>query len=228
MKMKKIMAIIFGMVGILSSGAAETRASPLVVDEGFFQSFAFFNIGTFSGDNFAVSNVNTGGGNLSAFPGQPFDTGILVAGFGHFSGAPPNAFIPGGTGTVQIGNVSCQLSPVVIPGAPDCGGVLTFINPPITLPPNLTPGVSFTGEAPFTMTGQLVLGQMGQSDLIVDIVGSGVLHALTNDGVMNSARYEFAAVPEPSTVVLVVSGLVAVGWSRRPRASGCPVSAAPR
>lgn len=89
MKMKKIIAIIFAMVGILSSGAAETRASPLVVDEGFFQSFAFFNIGTFSGDNFAVSNVNTGGGSLSAFPGQPFDTGILVAGFGHFSGLLP-------------------------------------------------------------------------------------------------------------------------------------------
>ena len=64
------------------------------------------------------------------------------------------------------------------------------------------------------MTGQLVVGQMGQSNVIVDIVGSGVLHALTNDGVMNSARYEFAAVPEPSTVVLVVSGLVAAGWSR--------------
>ena len=64
---------------------------------------------------------------------------------------------------------------------------------------------------------------MGQSNLIVDIVGSGVLHALTNDGVMNSARYEFAAVPEPSTVVLVVSGLVAVGWSRcGPKAPGVP------
>ena len=63
--------------------------SPLVVDEGFFQSFAFFNIGKFSGDNFAVSNVDPGGGNLSAFPGQPFDTGILVAGFGNFRGLLP-------------------------------------------------------------------------------------------------------------------------------------------
>jgi hypothetical protein len=217
MKMKKIMGITFAMVGILSSAAAETRASPLVVDEGFFQAFAFFNIGTFSGDGFAASNVNTVGGSLSAFPTQPFDTGIVVAGFGHFSGAPPNVFFAGGTGTIQIGNVSCQLSPFIIPGMPDCGGVLTFINTPITLPPNLTPGMSFTADAPFTATGQLVVGQMGSSNLIVDIQGSGILHALTNDGVMNSARYEFAAVPEPSTVVLMVSALVAVGWSRSRR-----------
>ena len=61
MKTKKIIAIVFALIGILFSGAAEIRASPLVADEGFFESFAFFNTGTFSGDSFAVSNVNTGG-----------------------------------------------------------------------------------------------------------------------------------------------------------------------
>ena len=76
------------------------------------------------------------------------------------------------------------------------------------------------------MTGQLVLGRAGLPDLIVDIEGSGIVHGLSyNDsspivsptwgpGGVYNARYEFA-LPEPSMVVLVVSGLVGVGWSRR-------------
>ena len=89
MKIKQIIAIILAGVGMLSAGAAETRADPLLVTQGFFQTFQFTNHGTFSGDNFAVSDINTAGGNFSAFPGQVFDTGIIVAGFGQVSGAPP-------------------------------------------------------------------------------------------------------------------------------------------
>jgi hypothetical protein len=213
MKMKKMIAIILAGVGILSVGAAETRADPLLVTQGFFQTFQFFNQGTFSGDNFAVSDINTAGGNFSAFPGQVFDTGIIVAGFGHVSGAPPSAFVPAGTGTIQVGNVSCQMIPIFDPTVPDCGGVMTFINSPIPIPPNLQPGDPFTAEAPFTMTGQLVL-----QDLVVDIQGSGILHALTNDGIMNSARYEFA-VPEPSSAVLLFTGVSALLVARRRRRS---------
>jgi len=216
MKMKMIALTLAGL-GILSVGAAETRADPLLVTQGFFQTFQFFNQGTFSGDNFAVSDINTAGGNFSAFPGQVFDTGIIVAGFGHVSGAPPSAFVPAGTGTIKVGNVSCQMIPIFDPTLPACGGVMTFINPPIPIPPNLQSGDPFTAEAPFTMTGQLVL-----QDLVVDIQGSGILHALTNDGFMNSARYQFA-VPEPSTVLLLVIGLVAVG-GRRWRGGKPPVS----
>ena len=213
MKMKKMIAIILAGVGILSVGAAETRAEPLLVTQGFFQTLQFFNHGTFSGDNFAVSDINTAGGNFSAFPGQVFDTGIIVAGFGHVSGAPPSAFVPPGTGTIQVGNVSCQMSPISDPTPPDCGGVMTFINSPIPIPPNLQPGDPFTAEAPFTMTGQLVL-----QDLVVDIQGSGILHALTNDGFMNSARYEFA-VPEPSSALLLFTGFSALLVARRRRRS---------
>ena len=166
MRIKQTIAIILAGVGMLSAGAAETRADPLLVTQGFFQTFQFTNQGTFSGDNFAVSDIDTAGGNFSAFPGQVFDTGIIVAGFGHVSGAPPSAFIPQGTGTIQVGNVSCQMIPIFDPTLPDCGGVMTFINPPIPIPPNLQPG-PFTAEAPFTMTGQLVL-----QNLVVDIQGA--------------------------------------------------------
>jgi hypothetical protein len=211
--MKKIIAIILAGVGILSAGAAETRADTLVIEQGFFQTFQFSQNGTFSGDNVLVSNINTAGGNFSAFPGQVFDTGILVAGFGDWM-APPPFQCCSGFGTIEVDNVPCVLIPSFVdPAAPDCGGRLTFINPPITLgPPNLPDG-SFAGEAPFTMTGQLVLGRPQLPNLIVDIEGSGIVHALSA-GLNSNARYEFAAVPEPSSVVLVVSGLVAVGWSR--------------
>ena len=77
------------------------------------------------------------------------------------------------------------------------------------------------------MTGQLVLGRLGLPDLIVEIEGSGIVSGSVHTGVLvppfpprtatgYTAVYSFG-VPEPSTVVLVLSGLVAVGWSRRRR-----------
>ena len=75
------------------------------------------------------------------------------------------------------------------------------------------------------MTGQLVLGRLGLPDLIVEIEGSGIVTGVVETAggpptlppitaTAYRAEYRFA-VPEPSTVVLVLSGLVAVGWSRR-------------
>ena len=212
MKTKKVIAIILAGVGMLGAGAAETRADSFVVEQGFFETArstqfgTFSGVSTFSGDTFRVS-VSTGGGN---FGGQVFtpDTGILVAGFGNILGLP--AFEASrvilGSGTIQVGtDVHCEMFPSIpVPGAPDCGGIMTFTNPPITLAPGST-----AGQETFTMTGQLHLG-----DLIEDIAGSGIVLATSGASFNDSALYNFS-VPEPSTVVLVLSGLVAVvGWSR--------------
>ena len=208
--MKKIVAISLTLIGILSAGAAETLAAPLVVEQGGFFSSIFLgsgqNNGDFSGDNFAVTIFATGTGVF----GGLFTTGIWDVVFERGSN-----FLGG---TIQVGDVSCQTFPGT---GPACSGTLRFISQPLTLVPNIV------HEAPFTMTGQLVLGRLGLPDLIVEIEGSGIVTGVVETagsfqppplppitGTASRAVYSFA-VPEPSTVVLVLSGLVAVGWSRR-------------
>ena len=209
MKVKKTIAIILGLVGILSAGATETLAAPLVVEQGVFANSFFFDLGrndgAFSGDNFAVSIFAVGTG--VGF-GEVFTTGIYDVAFERGS-----LYLGG---TIQVGDVSCQSHPG--PG-PACSGTLRFVSQPLTLVPDIP------HEAPFTMTGQLVLGRLGLPDLIVEIEGSGIVSGVVETvvlsppfppGTVNAYRavYSFG-VPEPSTVVLVLSGLVAVGWSRR-------------
>ena len=211
MKVKKTIAIILGLVGILSAGATETLAAPLVVEQGVFANSFFFDLGrndgAFSGDNFAVSIFAVGTG--VGF-GEVFTTGIWDVVFERGSN-----FLGG---TIQVGDVSCQSHPG--PG-PASSGTLRFVSQPLTLVPDIP------HEAPFTMTGQLVLGRLGLPDLIVEIEGSGIVSGVVETagipqppplppitGTAYRAEYRFG-VPEPSTVVLVLSGLVAVGWSRR-------------
>jgi PEP-CTERM motif-containing protein len=212
--MKKIVGISLTLIGIFSAGAAETLAAPLVVEQGGFFSSIFLgsgqNNGDFSGDNFAVTIFATGTGVF----GGLFTTGIWDVVFERGSN-----FLGG---TIQVGDDSCQTHPYPPdPAGPACSGNLRFISQPLPLVPNIV------HEAPFTMTGQLVLGRLGLPDLIVEIEGSGIVSGIVQSagsfqppplppitGTAYRADYRFA-VPEPSTVVLVLSGLVAVGWSRR-------------
>jgi hypothetical protein len=203
-KRKRIIASILGVIGILSTGAAETLATPLVVEQGFYfthQDFVTggisnFDQATFSGDHFAVFNLGTH--EVDHFE-DVFITGVLDVETGL-----------GSHGTLQVGNVSCQIT-----NEPDCSAALRFIHAPLTIPPNFPGGV--VGEVPFTMTGQL-----GLSNLRVDIEGSGMVTGTVFtdiDGRVtgSNAQYTFAPVPEPSTIVLMLSGLVAIGWRRKLR-----------
>ena len=211
MKMK-IIAIILAVVGILSTGAAETRADSFVVKQGFYETTNFFQNATFSGDNFAV-DYSLGGGIGVEGPGL-FEEGILVAAFGNWTPPPPvpAVFFGSGDGTIQVGDVSCQVAS--FDDQPDCGGFLTFTNPPLGL---LPPGF-FTTEAPFTMTGKLVFPNM-----VVDVEGSGILHVTVDPFTQGGslARYEFAAVPEPSSALLLFTGVSALLVARRRRALAC-------
>ena len=140
MRRKQMIAIILAGVGMLSVGAAENRADPLLVTQGFFQTFQFFNQGTVSGDNFAVSDIDTAGGNFSAFPDR-CSTPVSLSRVRSCFGGSPECFCSAGTGTVQVGNVSCQMIPILDPILPDCRGPMTFINSPIPIRPNLQPGI---------------------------------------------------------------------------------------
>jgi len=184
---------------LILASSAEILGAPVAVRQGVYETTSFFQGPvTFSGDNNLAVSFSTGGGVFTT-------TGILNGGVGSL--APPFLVGGGPGGTIQVDNVSCNA-----PSNPNCGAALTFINPVIPIgPPNMPNGV-FAGDAPFTMTGQLQIG-----NLFVDIVGSGFLHLEctfpTLCGPGSFARYDFVAA-EPSTVVLVLSGLVAVGWSR--------------
>jgi len=218
MKRKQIIAIILVGVGMLSAGAAETLATPLLVEQGgFFNSDGISTIenrGAFSGDNFAVSIFDFGTG--VGFQ-EVFTTGIYDVAFER------GPFFGGFGGTIQVGDVSCQTFGGVL-GGPDCSGTLRFISQPLTLVPDIF------HEAPFTMTGQLVLGQVGLPNLIFDIEGSGIVTGAVHDETFllpplppipvttYIANYRFA-VPEPSSALLLFTGVSALLVARRRRAS---------
>ena len=184
--LKNIVAITLAAVGILSAGAAE--ATP--VTNGFYHTTAFQQDGMFSGANFAVNLGFIGGG---VFGINSFNAGTINGGVGVGT-------IFTGLATVQIGNDSCTAGP-----GENCGAMLTFM-----FAPGLLPTVPSTADAPFTMSGLLRVG-----NVTLDIEGSGFLHATSFAGPGGGeVRFDFA-VAEPSTVVLVLSGLVTVaGWSR--------------
>ena len=171
MKIKKIIAIILAGVGMLSAGAAETLATPLIVEQGQYGFaggkaltptgflFALFDDATFSGDGFAVSHLfNRDPNEINNIFDAVFMTGVLDRQFGLGASGI-------GGGTIQVGDVSCQIG---LAFAADCGATLSFVHTPL-------PAEFLSHEAPFTMTGQLVLGQVGLPNLIVDIEGSGIV-----------------------------------------------------
>ena len=182
----RVIAITLAAVGILSAGAAE--ATP--VTNGFYRTTINDQNAMFSGDNFAVS-MNVGGG---AYFLSVFNAGTLL-----MPGVGTGTIFNSTTSTIQIGSNSCA----PVPGA-QCGAVLNFM-----FAPNLLPPGTLTVDAPFTMTGMLRVGSE-----TLNIEGSGTFHAINLDDPpgQDFAQFNFT-VPEPSTVVLVLSGFVAmVGW----------------
>ncbi len=89
----------------------------------------------------------------------------------------------------------------------------------ITVRPSLVIGTSrvlfdfpISGEGPFTMTGQLVVGNQTQNT-----AGSGTVHVV-DAGIQSNARYVFS-VPEPSSALLLFTGVSALLVARRRRPS---------
>jgi hypothetical protein len=87
---------------------------------------------------------------------------------------------------------------------------------------------SFAASAPFTATGSLLLsGGGGESTPLtglgtVDVilrVGDATGNLGSRTFILEAARFDFAPVPEPGTLLFVVSGAGAIGgiWLRRKR-----------
>ena len=74
---------------------------------------------------------------------------------------------------------------------------------------------SFTAEAPFTMTGQLVIGQVGLPNLIVDIQGSGILTGCPTDLLLSPDSSDCLQSTISIRRSRTVKCIAAVHWGQR-------------
>jgi len=137
--------------------------------------------------------------------------------------------LPGAGGTPLLLNQTVAFNTRVTSFGPaflgdQAQGELRFVSDPVTLPSVLPPSVFETTLAmPFTMSGGLETQTLvGTSRFSGDVLGSGILHATlrTTDPLsqpaqrfsLDSATFTFQAAdvaptPEPSTLILLTTGL---------------------
>jgi hypothetical protein len=205
--MKKILIVLAAVLGMLLTGSAE--ATTLVVTSGF---------------------AATG-------PVPFYDGPFRVSGADFTLSAIASEFFPSiGDGTEFAGLPFADLvhQGVVYPecDSPLCAGSgLTFTHP-VIVPPAYN---IFGGEVPdwtapltpFAMTGDLIVPDpLTNEPVHFDLTGQGHLSTFWITESLGdcdcgppfytlAARYNFAPVPEPPTLMLLVTGLAAVGWRYR-------------
>ena len=100
-------------------------------------------------------------------------------------------------------------------------GQLIFTTPPVLFPPPPSAATLTPVEAPFSMTGHLdVFNTRTNQPITFDLTGTGIVTGLFGfppagaplggNFLEVSARYDFTVVPEPATILLLVTGLMAL------------------
>ena len=175
----------------------------VLVENGNVNHFDLSGTGGFGID--AVYDFTGAEGNLAT--GCPCPPSTLMNIEGTVSGS-------GFSGTAQFDGATFQLNTGSSVG-------LTFLADPIVLPPLNTAALL---SAPFEMQGNLFLFDLGgQPTVTLPLFGRGTVRiALTPDRAVGSdlwaldeARYEFAPIPEPGTLLFVAAGIIGAAWRRR-------------
>jgi PEP-CTERM motif len=115
------------------------------------------------------------------------------------------------------GNTIFDMNALVTVGSDTCGGFVQtdfyFCGSLSTFAPDIPLSERVLGASspplPFTATGHFNVGPG------YDVVGQGTVIATYNSSVLSPDFHFTFAVPEPSTLVLLVSGLALIAWRRR-------------
>jgi hypothetical protein len=176
------------------------------------------------------------GGPLGILDIRGFDDFHMIArgearGLGHCVPCPPGDFLSLAGHLSEASYVSLEGGPVP-PNPPwkPTLGVFTFLAEAVTVPPVDTTAIL---TAPFVFTGALFFENTGfqaaRPTMSVELFGRGTATVELRPNPFGTpvwefarARYEFAPVPEPTTLLLVSSGLAAVAWGRGRRKHRSP------
>lgn len=211
--MPKIFAGLCALLLTVVFTPLTTHADPLVITGGTLTVTGAFGgpSFTFSGDDFVLGGSGGDTGNSAPQLCRPCSGSISVN--STFAGSS----LGGGGITINGSTFQGPLS-----------GTFQFIGPPIVLPSG-TSNVIVTG--PFTFLGSFsVCGSdpcsgpivfstqlVGQGQVMIDLLFNGVLPNGLSLYDFRSVTYTFQnpAIPEPASIVLLISGLVAAGAIRR-------------
>ncbi|HEX7176547.1 MAG TPA: PEP-CTERM sorting domain-containing protein [Pyrinomonadaceae bacterium] len=216
-KLSKVISCITLVFLLLA--ASEARADTVEITSGFVSIGGVYppGRGTFRTINFSLAGDNF------TFNGTEVDGTTQQVTTCTFGPCPAGTLINSSSVVRLQGVGSATINGLFYPITQPLGSLLTFTGESISIPSSGEPVIFIT--TPFTMTGTLnVVVPPGTSVFSATAVGSGfatlTLRQFESGYVLTTIRYDFQRpIPEPSTIILLCTGLAGVVRVTRRRRS---------